>query len=345
MNKMSSSRKKTVSFVIRLAGTIVSTALFIWLISRQKWDVVLDKAAGIAIWAVALTVALYLLGYGFNTLRWCILLWTQGVKISFWQAYRLTWAGNFASNFLPSTIGGDGFRMLAVHPYTGRKTISIGSVALDRIINMAAMACLIPAPLLIFGDTFLSLRAAVLWRRCNLLSLEGSSIKARLLTSPCGWCKGRLPEYGSLAMTFLPIGLQKLFEKYFPKIVSAFRLWASKPWAFVYAFLAAWPSNLLPMAATYLLARQLGINVTYWQVIGIQTVTYFLSVLPISVNGYGLREVAYTTLYTALGSTLEQASTLALVTRFLTVLSTVPGAIWLTSAVTGAAGLDETPEV
>ena len=67
-----SSHKKTLSFAIRLAGTIISTALFIWLISRQKWDVVLDKAAGIAVWAILLAIVFTLLSYGFNTLRWCI---------------------------------------------------------------------------------------------------------------------------------------------------------------------------------------------------------------------------------------------------------------------------------
>jgi uncharacterized membrane protein YbhN (UPF0104 family) len=149
---------------------------------------------------------------------------------------------------------------------------------------------------------------------------------------------------GQLAMAFFSGGIQKLFEKYFPKIVSAVRLWSSKPAAFLTAFLVAWPSNLFPMAATYLLAKQLGMNVTYWQVIGIQTVSYFLAVLPISVNGYGLREVVYTTLFTALGSTLEQASALALVTRFLTVLSTLPGAIWLSSTVTDATDLENKPE-
>lgn len=298
---------------IRIAGTFISTALFVLLISRQKWDVVLAKATGIALWTILLALLFYLLSFGFNTLRWCILLWAQAVRISPWQAYRLTWAGNFASNFLPSTIGGDGFRMLAVHPYTGRKTISIGSVALDRIINMVAMACLIPAPLIIFGT---SLRTLL------------------------GFAAGG----GSFSALALPPGMQKLFEKYFPKILSAFRDWASKPWAFVCAFLAAWPSNLLPMAATYLLAHQLGMAVSFWQVLGVQTVTYFLSVLPISVNGYGLREVAYTTLYAALGASVEQASTLALVTRFLTVLATIPGALWLSSAVTGAAGLEESLE-
>jgi len=308
------SRSKSIARIVRIAGSLISTALFVWLISRQKWDVVFDKAAGIALWAILLTVLFYLLAFGFNTLRWCILLWAQNVKISLWQAYRISWAGNFASNFLPSTIGGDGFRMLAVHPYTGSKTISIGSVALDRIINMANYVCLLPVPLILFGATLRDL----------LGHLLGHTTRAVPLTA--------------LA---LPPGLQKLFEKYFPKILAAFRAWASKPWAFVFAFLAAWPSNLLPIAATYLLAHQLGMEVSFWQVLGVQTVTYFVTVLPISVNAIGLREVAYTTLYTALGASVEQASTLALVTRFLTVLATIPGAIWLSSVVTGAAGLDD----
>jgi uncharacterized membrane protein YbhN (UPF0104 family) len=332
VKRMSSSRSKTISFVIRLTGTLVSTALFIWLISRQKWDVMFDKASGIALWAVFLAVSFYLLSYGFNTLRWSILLWAQDVKISFWRVYRFNWTGVFASNFLPSTIGGDGFRMLAIHRYTGRTSISIGSVVLDRIINMVAMACLIPAPLAIFG-TILLVRGQ-LWPEIESHAMA---------SSPARIVQHAVAE-GRLALTFIPLGCQKIFEKYFPKIVAAIRLWGSKPWTYIYAFLVAWPSNLLPMAATYLLARQLGMNVTYWQVIGIQTLTYFLSVLPISVNGYGLREVAYTTLYTALGSTLEQASTLALVTRFLIVLTTLPGAIWLTSTVAGVAGLDKTTE-
>jgi len=303
--------------LLRWGGTLVSMALFLWLISRQNWNMVLAKAAGIALWAILLSLLFFLLSYAFNTLRWCILLWAQGVNITFWRAYSITWAGNFASNFLPSTIGGDGFRMLAIHPYSGRKSISIGSVALDRIINMIAYACLIPAPLLIFGNT--------------LRNLSGGAV------IPAG-----VPDIvrGITGFT-VPAGLQKLFEKYFPKFVSALKLWASKPWALGCAFLAAWPSNLLPMATAYLLAHQLGLNVTFWQVLSVQTITYFLSVLPISVNGYGLREVAYTTLYTALGASIEQASTLALVTRLLAVLSTLPGSIWLSSTLTGAAIPDE----
>ena len=299
--------KKNWATILRWVGTLASSGLFIWLIQRQKWDVVLNKASDIALWAVVLAIACYLLSYWFNTLRWCILLWAQQVKITIWQAYRLNWAGYFASQFLPSTIGGDGLRMLAVHPYTGSKTITIGSVVLDRIINMSAMACMLPISLQVFGASLLGyLRAA----------------------QP-GW------------MTAFWLPIRRLIEKFSPKFTAAFLAWRLQPQAFYFAFLAAWPSNLLPITATFLLARQLGMNVSFWEVAGVQTITYFLSVLPISVNGYGLREVAYTTLYTALGVSLEQASTLALVTRFLMIVCTVPGAIWLSSAVTDNFNLED----
>ena len=292
---------KKLSKAIRWGGTLVCSFLFVWLIARQNWQMVLSKASGIPIWTFVIVLGLYILGQFINTLRWYLLLRAQQVQISYWQAMKLAWSGIFASNFLPSTIGGDGFRMVGVYPYTGRKTIAIGSVALDRVINMASMICLLPSPFLIFGSTL-----------GKLLSIT----------------------------ILLPDWLQKLLDQYFPKITAAFRTWATKPVSLLWAFVVAWPSNLIPMLATYILARQLGMDVSYWQVIGVQTVSYFLSVLPISVNGYGLREVTYTTLYATLGASLEQASTLALVTRLLTVLITIPGALWLSGAVAELADND-----
>jgi glycosyltransferase 2 family protein len=300
------SRKKILFGIIRWAGTLVSMGLFIWLISRQDWEQILVKATGIPLWIVLLVLILYLSSFGFNTLRWCILLWAQDVRVNFWQAFRMTWAGSFASNFLPSTIGGDGLRMVGIFRYTNRKTVAIGSVILDRIINMAAMICLLPA----------------------LPFTLGSSLMPFLY----GFSGG----IASTAALVIPAGLKNLFARYFPKVMNAFQDWASRPGTFVYAFLAAWPSNLLPMAGTYLVASQLGMDLSFWQIVAVQTVTYFLSVLPVSVNGYGLREVTYTTLYPALGATLEQAATLALVTRFLMILVTVPGVIWVSGVVTDA---------
>lgn len=278
-------KRRPLSTWIRWIGTLLSLGLFTWLIARLDWNVVWAQLRGVAWWAILLASASYLLSQAFNTLRWCALLWAHEVKITFWQAFRITWSGIFASNFLPSTIGGDGLRMAAVYPYARRKTVAVGSVALDRVINMAAMTCLLPLPLAVFGG-----------------GVGQNAIFPYLLA-----------------------------EKYFPKIAAALREWAGRPQAFLWAFLAAWPSNLTAMFSTWLIARQLGMDVTFWQVAAVQTVTYFLAVLPISVNGYGVREVSYTALFTTLGASLEQASALAVITRFLIVLVTIPGALWVSS--------------
>jgi glycosyltransferase 2 family protein len=292
--------QRNIATIIRWLGTLLSLGLFIWLIFKLNWSLVWAQLGGISWWALFLTLGLYLASQMFNTLRWCTLLWAHGVKITFWRAFRITWSGIFASNFLPSTIGGDGLRMVAVYPYTQSKTVAVGSVALDRLTNMASYVCLLPLPLVLFG--------------------------------------AKLNALFALALPFSP---RALADKYFPKIVAAVREWASRPQAFLWAFLVAWPSNLTAMLSTYVIARQLGMNITFVQVMAVQTVTYFLSVLPISVNGLGVREMTYTTLFVALGASLEQASALAVVTRFLNVLITVPGAIWVSKVAADVVKLDE----
>ena len=70
-------------------------------------------------------------------------------------------------------------------------------------------------------------------------------------------------------------------------------------------------------------------QLTLWQVVGVNIVSYFITLLPISISGYGLREITTTTLYTMLGATLEQATALAIISRIFSTLVTLPGVIWM----------------
>ncbi len=121
----------------------------------------------------------------------------------------------------------------------------------------------------------------------------------------------------------------------------AFKLWLEQPRILVLAFCVSWLSIFVVFIAIWLVARGLGIPVALYQVMGITGITYLLTLLPISVNGYGLREVAITTLYLPLGASLEQAATLALITRFLSMLETLPGALWLSQVVSGQLGQEQ----
>ena len=77
------------------------------------------------------------------------------------------------------------------------------------------------------------------------------------------------------------------------------------------------------------MAVSLGINVSILEVIQIASIVYVFTLIPISFNGLGVRELIMTTLYVSLGSTIEEATLLALVTRLLMVIVTSVGALWL----------------
>jgi len=66
-----------ISTLLRWLGTLVGIVLFVWLLARQDWMRALAALGAIPLWALMFSLALYALSYGFNTLRWCILLWAQ----------------------------------------------------------------------------------------------------------------------------------------------------------------------------------------------------------------------------------------------------------------------------
>jgi len=123
--------------------------------------------------------------------------------------------------------------------------------------------------------------------------------------------------------------IPRQISRWLRKILDAFLVWRYRKDALGWGLLIALVARLSVFSAVWILARGLDITVTIPQVIGVGAITYVLSLLPISINGFGLREVTMTTLYLQLGATLEQASALVVVTRFILMVETLPGALWI----------------
>jgi hypothetical protein len=62
------------------------------------------------------------------------------------------------------------------------------------------------------------------------------------------------------------------------------------------------------------------------------TLTYFVTLIPISINGLGVQELSMTFLLIQLGGlTSSESATIALLTRLLFLLTSLPGAFFLPS--------------
>jgi len=303
-NNVDTGKKKFgVNQILRAIGTVISTVLFIWLLSKQDWLVIWQNLKQFPAWLWPVCLLLVISGMICNALRWYLLLRAQKVQIPFGEVIRTVFAGAFASNFLPSTIGGDAFRIISLLRFTKDKALSVASIVVDRALNVLATLTVLPFSWITFGDQLFHL----------VFQVE---------TAPAA----------SLAVP----GLKKVyafFQRIVKRLFEAFAGWARQPWVLAGGFGISWMSIFVTYVNVWLLAQFLGIPVNLVQVMGVAAIVYLVTLLPISFNGYGVREVIYTTLYVSLGATTEQAATLALVSRFFMLLETLPGALWLSNII------------
>lgn len=283
--------------VLRWAGTGITAGLFIYLLIRQDWQKVGTALMQIPGWVLPLAFALYICGQLANGARWFTLLRAQDVTITYAQTLQLIFAGAFASNFLPSTIGGDALRILGIFQYTTNRVTAVASIILDRFLNVLAYITVLPVALMTVG--------------------------------------GMLPAGTALASVGVMGGLNRLWQKAWLELRNAFSVWRERKSSVLAAFGISWLSIFVIFLALWLLANGLGIPVTLWQVMGINALTYLITLLPVSINGLGLREIAITGLYMQVGASVEQASALAIISRLMLMAETLPGALWAPGVLAG----------
>ena len=58
---------------------------------------------------------------------------------------------------------------------------------------------------------------------------------------------------------------------------------------------------LCTFTTVWLLLAGMGEHISFWLVMGLWSATYFVTLLPISINGMGVQELAMTYFYVAIG--------------------------------------------
>jgi len=126
------------------------------------------------------------------------------------------------------------------------------------------------------------------------------------------------------------------------KVLGNLRFWSRHP----LILLKALGFTLVHQAAIYLIIRVLingmGETLSMGQIAGIWSLTYFISLLPVSINGLGLQEVTITNLYTLLGGLSPAASiSLALILRLVWLIGSLPGAFFIGEVLAGRTPAEE----
>ena len=300
---------------LRWGGTILSLVLFIWLVARQDWKAAWENISSLPPWVILLALALFFLRALLNGVRWQVLLRTAKIHIPLQETEKIVFLGMFVSNFLPTTIGGDTVRFLSLLRYTSQRALGFASVVLDRFVNVAAMFTVIPFTLWTYGSSVLDF-LGIANRAGSPLVVIGAIYRGN-----------RLHRY------------YHQFRDLVSYWSGVFQVWFRQPSSLLLAFVISWLTIFTYFLALWILAKGLGMQIELYQIMGTTAITYLITLLPISINGYGVREVAIATLYVHLGADIEQASALAIISRALMLITTLPGALWISPILAG--DLDE----
>lgn len=296
------------------AGQVgLSAVLIAWVLSGLDAES-MAEARKLSSDRLLLALVLLALSQVWGGIRLWLLLRRQGSALGYGTVLRLTWFGFFTSNFLPGPVGGDVAKgALLIRSGLGAKIVVAALVA-DRLVNMATMIG-ITAGCIVAG------------RLGMLLTVGHSSLPA--LWAVVGfavlipWSPARLRRAGNSIMP----RLAALVRAY----LDIARLWLTWPVGLALALLLSGASILSVVLGQFVLLRDLGVGLGLLDFIAVIGLVYIVTLVPISLNGLGVREAGLVFLLGVMGTDRHAATMFAVVVRVLMVVISIPGAFSMIS--------------
>jgi uncharacterized membrane protein YbhN (UPF0104 family) len=229
--------------------------------------------------------------------RWFVLLHSVD-DVSWINTLRITFAGLFSTNFLPTTIGGDVVRLFGAVQINIAGAVSAASLVVDRLIGMFGMFLFLP-----FGLIPLS----------QLISRNKTS---------------NLTPVVFQSLIFLELW-QKI-TAFIKRIFQSIMVWYKHPWSIVSSLFFTIIHMLCLFGIIFILLVDTGSALSIWNIGGLWSIVYFLTLLPVSINGYGLQEVSIAYIFSEIGGvSLQDSLTISVLIRILMMLASLPGAFFL----------------
>jgi uncharacterized membrane protein YbhN (UPF0104 family) len=294
----------------------VSVALLWLLFSRVDVGKLWASARHASLAWMAIALGLYAGTIVIMVWRWSLLLDAQDVDMPFYKLFGSMSVALFFNNFLPSNIGGDVVRISDTAKVARSKTLAATVVLADRTMGMMG--------LVLVAATGVSLVTSVrraplpiwpsgLWIGFTLGMMVGSL----MLWSPdgVGWLLRPLlvlhPEWVGGRIGSLTATLER-FRNHMGAIVTC--------------FVGAVFVQLMTVAFGWAVAHALGIPIGPFDLAVVVPLAGVVQMIPVSVNGFGVREATYSLYFTRIGLPIESAILLSLTSTALVMLYSLTGA-------------------
>jgi uncharacterized protein (TIRG00374 family) len=291
-------RWRSLWFPLRI---IVSGGLLFYLIWRSNPAKIWQSWQHAHLRLVALALVLQFLGVLLSAAKWWVVLRARGEHQPFRWLLGVYLAGQFANNFLPTTVGGDALRIAQLGRRIGSYSQASASVFIERLTGFLALSlianlALIASYIFVTGQSLVTtplLRLITVGFTLAAVAAMAGSFAAPQLQRLIG---PRLPEVARRPMQKITTAL----ADYAPQgrwlaLVLALSLLFQVLWVVIHV-VCGWALDIDAPLLLYAVMAP---------------ITDILGLAPIFVNNLGAREVVFTLYLSQVGVTSESALALA----------------------------------
>jgi hypothetical protein len=271
---------KLLLVILKLA---ISSALLYLVLSRTGPENVFNTLKTISIPAFMAAILLYIAAQVISSFRWRLLLPGVVEKKKLFSLYMI---GAFFNTFLPGVIGGDAVKGYYLFQATGKGSLSLASIFMDRYIGFVGLIaiCVIAFP---FGFSYFH-GSRVVW----LLPLIVFSF-----------------VISSILIFGLRIGQRvRLLSGFY----SYFHSYRNQKSTIGKALILSVLIQLTGISAVYLLAQGMGQHIPFIAFLIFLPLIILFTLIPVSISGLGIRESAFVLFFGLIGIKPEVATAISL---------------------------------
>ena len=300
-------RWRSLVFPLRV---VVSPGLLIFLIWRADPVKIWQSWQYVDLRLIALAMLLQVAGVALSAAKWWVLLRARGQRQPYIWLLGTYMDGQFANNFLPTTVGGDALRVAQLGRRIGSLSQSSASVFIERLTGFLALSLIANLALLI-----------------SYIQVTGTPLVTtpalRLIT--VGFT---LAAIAAMVVSFVAPRFQRILWPYLPRVARRPMLKVTQALA-DYAPQGRWLALVLGMSLLFqvlwvvihmVCGWALDVHAPLLMYAVMAPITDILGLVPIFVNNLGAREVVFTLYLSQVGVPPETAIALAF-TIFITRLA------------------------
>lgn len=300
------------AIAIRFGVSIVFLAALIWQLPDVSIDEIVPEVTTATFVWVAIAVAIHVVAYVLQTARWAAVSDTLGIPLPFRRLFSHLLAGEFVSNALPTSFGGDVVRVLRQGRDTGDHADAFAATALERLSGWLVLPLLSSIALLLdpsLAGLGAASTVAIVINVVTVIGLIGVI-----------WAAGHRRAAARI------LG-RSGWRRYLASVHLGILAFRARPTRTVVLLAAGLGFQTMQCLSVYAAARALDLpEITLLATLAFFPPAAIAQNLPIALGGLGVREGAFVLFFGALGVADGSAIALGLLVYFVFIVASLAGA-------------------